>query len=167
MTRPGEIIVIEAPVLLHVAPAGDIIALDLWSGTVPDLGVRTLQVEPRRWWLFGGGSAANIAARIDDTGALAPIGGGLVRATFTGSAWRALLMVSSFFDAENPAFGPGDVAATVIHHVPVWIAPVATDVCEVYFAASYAHDLVGLWTRSMAFASPDSHDDATMTGTLA
>lgn len=148
---------IEAPVTMAIAPAGDIVALDLWAGTLPDLGIRTLQVEPRRWWLFG---AAGRDIDIGDNGALAPIGGGLIRATFTGPGWRALLMISAVFDAENPNFAPGQVAATVIHHVPVWIAPIAADICEVFFAASYATDLVALWTRSIAL----SHSAAATTG---
>ena len=138
---------IEAPVTLAMAPAGDIVALDLWAGAMPDLGIRTLRVEPRRWWLF---DAAGHDIDVGDNGALAPIGGGLMRATFTGPGWRALLMVSGVFDAENPKFATGQVAATVIHHVPVWIAPIAADACEVYFATSYNTGLIALWRRSIA-----------------
>ena len=124
------------------APAGDVLALDLWSGEEPSLdGVRVLQVEPSRWWLFDAGARS---PDFGDDGALAPIGGGLVRATMTGD-WRVTLMLAGWFDAENPRFGPGDVAATVIHHVPVWIAPVADDRCEAYFPASYAPSLARLW----------------------
>lgn len=161
MIPTGQTIVIDAPVVLEIAPSGDVIALDLWAGTMPDFGIRTLHVEPRRWWLFNvAGRASDIAARIGDTGALAPIGGGLMRATFTGSGWRALLMVSAVFDAEDSTFGPGQIAATVIHHVPVWIAPVAADVCEVYFAVSYANDLAGLWRRSIALSTGANFDAA-------
>ncbi len=144
---------IDAPVAFTVEPAGDVIALDLWAGVLPELTVRTLHVEPRRWWLIDAGAKSDaIAAQISDTGALAAIGGGLVRATLTGPGWRALLMISGVFDAENPGFGLGDVAATVIHHVPVWIAPTAADACEVYLPASHAADLMALWTRSIALA---------------
>ena len=123
-------------------PAGDILALDMWTEGAPPLGgIRALQVEPRRWWLFDAGARAPDPG---DDGALAPIGGGLVRATLTGD-WRDTLMLAGWFDAESPRFGPGDVAATVIHHVPVWIAPVAADACEVYFPASYAASLAHLW----------------------
>ena len=168
MIPKGHAIVIDAPVTLAIAPAGDIIALDLWAGTLPDPGIRRLRVEPRRWWLFdAAGRSTDITAQIGDNGALAPIGGGLLRATFTGSSWRALLMVSGTFDAENPRFGTGQVAATVIHHVPVWIAPIAADACEVYFAASYATDLVALWTRSIALATGAGNTVTATTGRTA
>lgn len=154
----------DGPVTLTIAPAGDILALDLWAGGVPDFGVRALQVEPRRWWLF---DAAAHDIDLGDSGALAPIGGGLMRATLTGPGWRGLLMVSAVFDAEDPAFGPGQVAATVIHHVPVWIAPVAADTCEVYFAASYTGDLTALWTRSIALAAGRANTGAATKGPTA
>ena len=129
-------------VVVSMVPAGDVLALDLWGGE-PQLGdIRALQVEPRRWWLIDAGE------RTPDPGgdgALAPIGGGLVRATLTGSGWRESLMLAGWFDAENPGFGAGHVAATIIHHVPVWIAPLADDACEVYLPASYAPALARLW----------------------
>lgn len=153
MIRKAPATVIDGPVSLAVAPAGDIIALDLWAGTLPDLGVRTLHVEPRRWWLFDAAGRDDIAAEIAGNGAMAPIGGGLMRAVLTGPGWRGLLMISAVFDAENPGFRPGQVAATVIHHVPVWIAPIAADACEVYFAASHGEDLVALWTRRIALSA--------------
>ncbi len=142
------------------------VVLDLWSDAVPDLGIgRAVQVEPRRWWLFdrgpGAGPARDPGPQTGETGSsgardapgpgasLTAIGGGLMRATLTGPGWRALLMIAGVFDAEDPGFGPGDCAATVIHHVPVWIMPVATDCAEVYFAASYAAGLVDLWTAAI------------------
>ena len=140
-----------AEVALTVAPAGDIVAVDLWTDTVPDFGaVRTVRVEPRRWWLIDGVDTDAVGESLRDDGALIPIGGGLMRATLTGPGWRALLMVSGVFDAEECGFGPGSVAATVIHHVPVWIAPVAADCAEVYFAASYTKGLVDLWTAAIS-----------------
>lgn len=138
----GESVTVTDVTFAH---AGDVLALDLWSGEPPLLdGVRALQVEPRRWWLF---DARTRALDPGDGGALAPIGGGLVRATLTGG-WRDTLMLAGWFDAEDPRFGPGDVAATIIHHVPVWIAPVAGERCEVYFPASYAWALIQLWGAS-------------------
>ncbi len=149
-----------AEVALHVAPAGDVVAVDLWTDVVPDFGTaRAVRVEPRRWWLIDAGdTAATIAAtmaatgagQIGDNGTTVAIGGGLVRATLTGPGWRQLLMLAAVFDAEDPGFGPGDCAATVIHHVPVWIVPLAADCAEVFFAASYARGLVDLWTAAIA-----------------
>ena len=141
-------------VALSVAPAGDVMVLDRFDDAAPDLGgVRALRVEPRRWWLLDAGVRAAAEGE-----AVAPIGGGLVRATLTGPGWRSLLMIAGLFDAEDPGFGPGAVAATVVHHVPVWIAPVASDTCEVYFAASYAQGLVDLWTAAIARAVGGDHD---------
>lgn len=139
-------------VTLTIAPAGDIVAVDLWSDTAPDFGaVRAVRVEPRRWWLIDAGeTVAAIVAAVADDGAATAIGGGLIRATLAGPGWRALLMVAGVFDAEDPAFGPGAAAATIIHHVPVWIVPVADDCAEVFFAASYARGLVELWTAALA-----------------
>ncbi len=132
-------------VTLSVAPAGEVAVLDLWPGADRrDLaGIDAVQVEPDRWWLFGA---------VDPGLGAEPIGGGLVRATLTGPGWRALLMIAGVFDAEDPAFGPGDCAATVIHHVPVWIVPrggTAGDCAHVFFAASYAEGLVRLWTAAI------------------
>lgn len=140
-----------AEVSFHVAPATDIAVVDLWTDAVPDFGgVRAVRVEPRRWWLIDAWTRADtIAQQVRDIGAVVPIHGGLMRATLTGSGWRAVLMVSAVFDAEDPGFGPGDVAATVIHHVPVWIIPIAADCAEVYFAASYAGGLINLWTSAI------------------
>jgi heterotetrameric sarcosine oxidase gamma subunit len=140
-----------AEVALSVAPAGDIVAVDLWGDAVPNFGgARAVRVEPRRWWLIDAGNADAVATALRDDGTLTPIGGGLLRATLTGPAWRGLLMVGGVFDAEVPSFGPGDCAATIIHHVPVWIAPVACDCAEVFFAASYTGGLVELWTAAIA-----------------
>ena len=138
-------------VALQVAPAGDVVVADLWTDAVPDFGgVRAVRVEPRRWWLIDAGDiAATIAGQIADSGTTIAIGGGLVRATLTGPGWRPLLMLAAVFDAEDPRFGPGNCAATILHHVPVWIVPVAADCAEVYFAASYARGLTDLWTAAI------------------
>ncbi len=137
----------DRDVSVSMEPAGEVIALDLWSGAdAPDLcgKIALLRVEPRRWWLLDA-READLTAMIGARGAWAPIGGGLVRATLTGPGWRSLLMVAGLFDAEDPAFGTGAVAATVIHHVPVRIAVVGETSCDVYCAASYAPTLAGLW----------------------
>ena len=148
--RKGDVIVIDPPVTFALAPAGDMIVLDLWDGATPaaPVGARLLPVEPNRWWLIDSAEhAAALAERIGATGALTAIGGGLTRATLTGVGWRALLTVSGCFDVENSRFAPGMVAATAIHHVPVWIAPITEDVCEVFLANSYAPTLADLWSR--------------------
>ncbi len=141
----------DAPVAFTMAPAGDVLALDIWDGSPPPppVGTRILQVEPRRWWLIDAAAhAAALAEQIGDSGALTPIGGGLTRATLTGAGWRDLLTISGCFDVEDPRFAPGRIAATTIHHVPVWIAPTGAETCEVYLANSYAATLNDLWSRS-------------------
>jgi heterotetrameric sarcosine oxidase gamma subunit len=145
--------VIDAPVTLSTAPAGDVIVLDLWDEVALPDAANLLQVEPRRWWLIDAGDgAAAIAAQIGGAGALTPIGGGLVRATLAGPGWRALLTVSACFDSENPSFAPGQVAATILHHVPVWIAVTGDNEAQVYMASSYAPTLIALWTQAIGVA---------------
>ncbi len=142
----------DAPVSVAIEPAGDVVVLDLWDGTLPslDLAIATLSIEPRRWWLIGtAGMSAEIAAAIAERGALTPIGGGLMRATLTGPGWRGLLTISGCFDSEDAGFTTDRVAATVIHHVPVWIAVTGDTTCDVYFAASYAATLAELWTKAI------------------
>ena len=145
-------------VALTVAPAGDVIALDLWDASEPDDAlddIRHIRVEPRRWWLFDAADRADaVGARIGDAGALTAIGGGLMRATLAGPGWRALLTISGWFDSGDPGFAGGSVAATVIHHVPVWIAVTDEAECHVYMAASYAPTLTELWTRAIYAAPP-------------
>ncbi len=147
MIRKGRAIVTDRGVTVTMAPAGDVIALDLWGDDdARDLcgAVSLLRVEPHRWWLFDAGTH-DLAAMIGERGAWAPIGGGLVRATLAGPGWRGLLMVAGLFDAEDPGFAVGAVAATVIHHVPVRIAVASEAACDVYCAASYAPALAALW----------------------
>ena len=139
MTEPG--------VTITIVPAGDVIVLDLWAGALPDLGdVALMQVEPQRWWLLNPGNALEaIETAIGEHGALTPIGGGLMRAALTGAGWRAQLMISGLFDAENPAFGPDCCAATQLHHAPVWIDVLGEDAADVYFPASLLGDVQHLW----------------------
>ena len=148
---------IDERVTLIVAPAGDVIALDLWGASDPRdalADIRHIRVEPRRWWLLDAADRAEtVAARIDDAGCLTAIGGGLMRATLAGAGWRSLLTISGLFDSENIGFGRGAVAATIIHHVPVLIAVTKDLECDVYFAASYAETLVGLWTRAIGMGN--------------
>jgi heterotetrameric sarcosine oxidase gamma subunit len=144
MIPKGLATVIDATVAL--APARDVVVLDLWEGELPAIAARTMQVEPRRWWLIDLGDERDaVAAAIAGRGALVPIGGGLTRATISGSGWRDLLSVSGFFDVAHPDFVTGCVASTVIHHVAVRILVTGDAMCEVFFATSYASTLAELW----------------------
>jgi heterotetrameric sarcosine oxidase gamma subunit len=144
--------VTDPAVSLAIEPASDVVVLDLWDGALPSLDptIAILPVEPQRWWLIGAaGNSAEIAASIAGRGSLTPIGGGMMRATLTGAGWRGLLTISGCFDSESPVFTTGKVAATVIHHVPVWIAVTDDTACAVYFAASYAPTLAELWATAI------------------
>lgn len=134
-----------------IAPARDLVALDLWEGKLADLpidGLEPLQVEPRRWWLIAAPERIEaIRAALGDRGAVAPFGGGFVVATIAGD-WRSLLSVGGFVDTERlPA---GRVTSTVIHHVPVRIVRGEGEQCQVFLAASYAQTLSDLWSRAGA-----------------
>ena len=148
MIRKGHATVIDPDVMISIAPAGDVVVLDIWGQGAPTLhGVRAMQVEPRRWWLVDPGSKIEaITNTLGDTGAITPIGGGLMRATLTGPGWRSQLMISGVFDAENPDFKPGDCAATIIGHVSVWIDVIGEETAHVYFAASQRGDMEQLWS---------------------
>ena len=137
----------EPDVTITFRPAGAIIVLDLWDDHQPDLrGVAALQVEPRRWWLIDpGAQLAVIAQLLGDKGALTAIGGGLMRAVLKGSGWRAQLMISGLFDAEDPSFKPGDCAATLIHHTQVLIHAISEREAHVYLSASLLDDIRHLW----------------------
>ena len=137
----------EPDVKITFMPAGAIIVLDLWDDQQPDLrGTTALQVEPRRWWLIDpGAQLAVIAQLLGDKGALTAIGGGLMRAVLKGSGWRAQLMISGLFDAEDPSFKPGDCAATLIHHTQVLIHAISEREAHVYLSASLLDDIKHLW----------------------
>lgn len=131
------------------APARDVAVLDLWDGDPPPVVGRMVRVEPRRWWLLDAGDDRDaVAAAVAGRGALTPIGGGLIRATITGPAWRDLLSVSGLFDTGEGGFPIGAHAGTVIHHVPVHIVAVDRAICEAYVATSYAPTLEELWRKA-------------------
>ena len=148
MIRKGHAIVTDPHVSISIAPAGDVVVLDMWGEGAPLLDdVHALHVEPRRWWLIDAAHKVEaIAEAIGENGAITPIGGGLMRAALTGPGWRSQLMISGMFDAENPAFKPGDCAATIIGHVSVWIDVVSDETAHVYFAASLRGDMEQLWS---------------------
>ena len=79
-------------------------------------------------------------------GAVTDISGAAVRCTIRGSDWRILLTHGGVFDAEDPTFGPGCVAGTVIEHISVRFDVIAEDQVDAYVAPSFAHDLFDYWT---------------------
>ena len=147
MIRKGRAIVTDPHVSISIAPAGDVVVLDMWGEGAPTLhGVHAMQVEPRRWWLVDAGDKIEaITKDLGEKGAITPIGGGLMRATLIGPGWRSQLMISGVFDGENPDFKPSDCAATLIGHVCVWIDVISNETAHVYFAASLRAAIEHLW----------------------
>lgn len=152
---------------ITVLPAVPLHALELWSNPVkvaarirkacglelPVLGrsaskgaLRLIRYEPTVWLVEG--DPAPLAAALGGDGALTAIGGGIVRVELSGPGWRRLLMEGGMFDAENPAFGPGCSAATVIDHVNVRLLVTGEDSCLAYVPTSYAADLIDFWSEA-------------------
>lgn len=124
-----------------LGPAGAVTAVDFWGdAALDDLGA--VQVEPRRWWVFGDVDEHEL----DGQGSATAIGGGLVRAEVRGRDWRDFLAIAGYLDLSGAE--PGEALVTVIHHVPVTLIPDSEELCRVYFPASYAETLTDLWRRS-------------------
>lgn len=102
-----------------------------------------MRFEPTVW--LAEGDVADLPSLLGGDGAITPIGGGIVRVRLSGRGWRALLMEGGVFDAENPAFGPGSCAATIIDHVNVRLHVVADDVCIAYVPSSFSAALLHFW----------------------
>ncbi|MFM7027852.1 MAG: hypothetical protein ACKOXK_04140 [Chakrabartia sp.] len=105
-----------------------------------------MRFEPNVWLVEGDVTA--LADILGKDGALTAIGGGIERIRLSGPAWRALLMEGGVFDAEDPAFGPGATAATVIDHVNVRLHVIADDICEAYVPASFSAALLHFWKEA-------------------
>lgn len=110
-----------------------------------------IRFEPTVWLVEG--DAAGLPDILADDGALTTIGGGVVRIRLSGPDWRALLMEGGVFDAENPTFGPGCSAATVIEHVNVRLHVLADDACVAYVPLSYSRDLLRFWETATAVSA--------------
>ena len=105
-----------------------------------------IRYEPTVWLVEG--DATGLDAILDADGAITAIGGGVVRFRLTGSAWRALLMEGGVFNAEDPAFGPGCSAATLIDHVNVRLHVEAENACVAYVPTSFSAALEHFWTAA-------------------
>lgn len=95
--------------------------------------------EPRA--VLASGDAAALSAALSGIAAVSDVSGAWRRIDLTGPGWRERLMIDGLFDAESPAFAPGCVAATVLHHAPVMLCPTGSDGVAVYVAPSFAADL--------------------------
>jgi heterotetrameric sarcosine oxidase gamma subunit len=104
---------------------------------------RILWWEPKVWLVRG--SDLDLADALADDGAAIDISGAFTRLRITGGAWRDLLMIGGVFDAESPAFAPGCIAGTVIHHLPVRLDVVDPQTVDAYTPPSYAAELAHHW----------------------
>jgi len=162
VTEPLETGVQVEPIvpatLLIVEIWGDVAGVEARLGaTLPapgkalaTAGWRALWWEPGTWLIRAAPEAnptlaAGLSAAIEGQGALTDVSGAFRRIILQGPAWRSLLMVGGVFDAESPAFGPGCVAGTVIHHMPVRLDVLAPTTVEAYVPPSYAEDLLHHW----------------------
>ena len=114
-----------------------------WEGSV-------LRLSPTTWLVEGADDT--LASALGEDGALTEVGGGYARVRISGPGWRALLMESALFDAENPDFAEGCVATTIIEHVTVTLKVESADACLVLVPASHARDLLELWNRAKVLA---------------
>lgn len=151
-------------VTISVLPAAPLHVFDIWSAptavaqrfeaaigfALPSAGrsagddaLRLIRYEPTVWWVEGDPSA--LPAILADDGALTAIGGGTVRVRLAGSGWRSLLIESGVFDAENPRFGQGCSAATIIDHVNVRLHVIDFDTCDAYVPNSFSAGLLNFW----------------------
>ena len=153
-------------------PPVPIYALEIWSNAqgvatcfakakgfaLPPMGksggndaMKLVRFEPTVW--LAEGDVEGLADILGEDGALTAIGGGLVRVALSGPGWRRLLMEGGVFDAEDPAFGPGCSAATIIDHVNVRLHVAGESECIAYVPASYAADMIDFW--SIAATGPE------------
>ncbi|WP_176399776.1 hypothetical protein [Novosphingobium sp. B 225] len=105
-----------------------------------------LRTGPTSWLIEGEVSA--LKAAISGDGAIAAVGGGLLRVRLSGPNWRSLLMEGGLFDFESPAFTTDCVVITVIDHVSVTLRVEGPDSCLAYVPASHAADLLHFWQIS-------------------
>jgi heterotetrameric sarcosine oxidase gamma subunit len=165
MTPPGSVIVTD--VAITALPAAPLHALEIWSNAaevakqfaavtgfaLPSTGrsdgsdaLRLIRFEPTVWLVEG--DPSRLPAILGENGAITAIGGGIVRVRLSGPGWRNLLMESSVFDAESPAFAPGCSAATVIDQVNLRLYVESDNACIAYVPLSYAADVIHFWDVS-------------------
>jgi sarcosine oxidase gamma subunit len=162
----------EDRLTIEVQPPERLLAIELWGdraavearfgaplplpGQSIDLGGwRILWWEPGIWIV-----RMDAGPQTDLELAMIDLSGGFVRIRLFGRLWRELLMIGGVFDAEAPDFGPGSVAGTVIHHMPVRLDVISQGTVDAYVPPSYAENLIDHWTRSKArlLSAPGSSD---------
>jgi heterotetrameric sarcosine oxidase gamma subunit len=121
-------------------------ALPIMGRSAGNDALRLIRYEPTVWLVEG--EAKTLPAILAGEGALTAIGGGLVRIRLQGEDWRTLLMEGGVFEAENPRFGPGCSAATIIDHVAVRLHVVSDDACDAYVPSSFSAALLHFWQEA-------------------
>jgi heterotetrameric sarcosine oxidase gamma subunit len=165
MTRQGSGIVTE--LTITALPAAPLHVFEIWGNpavvakrfeaasgfALPAMGrssgtnaLTLIRYEPTIWLVEG--DVSPLAEVLGEDGALAAIGGGIVRVLLKGQSWRALLMEGGVFDAENPAFSVGCSAATIIDHVNVHLYVLSEDSCLAYVPLSYSAGLIHFWEEA-------------------
>ncbi len=155
--RPG--------VTVTAFPPDALLRLDLWAGPAPEalprIGHaletphgRLLGIEPAAWLLRAPTAhetegRAWLESLAGEKGAVIVLTGGLARFRLEGPLWRELLTINAVFDVEDPAFGPGRVAATILNHAAIWIDVIAETVADVYCLPSYAEHLAASWRHAI------------------
>lgn len=117
--------------------------------------LRLLWLETGHWLIACASADAHSARqRLESLagtdGSLVEVGAALAGRAITGAGWRDLLMVGGVFDAENPGFGPGSVARTIMHHSPLLIDVIAADHVNAYVPASHAEEFFAFWDAEVA-----------------
>jgi heterotetrameric sarcosine oxidase gamma subunit len=128
-------------------------ALDLPAPcrSIPAGDRRILFWEPNTWLVRAplaqrDETLGRLTEALGSEGATTDLSGAFRRIGVIGPRWRSLLMIGGVFDAESPRFGPGCVAGTVLHHLPVRLDVIGKDAVDAYVAPSYAPDLLHHWT---------------------
>jgi heterotetrameric sarcosine oxidase gamma subunit len=170
MIRKGRVTVTEIAVdpglTVTACPPEALLRLDLWAGPAHDVlsgfghsrdtpHGRLLGIEPAAWLLRapvageteGGAWLESLAS---DNGAVIILTGGLARFHLEGPRWRELLTINAVFDVEDPAFGPGRIAATILNHAAIWIDVITDTAADVYCLPSYAQHLAAGWRHAIA-----------------
>lgn len=162
------------PVTLQTPEPSRLLRIEIWSGhkaaearlakalggSLPgvcksaDLGAaRLIWVEQNSWLVRtspadGDKTLAILTAALGKDGSATDMSGALRRLRIIGPGWRTLLTIGAVFDVENPAFGPGSMAGTLIAHSPVRLDVISEDCVDAYTPPSYAPDLFGFWCEA-------------------
>ncbi len=130
------------------------------GGPVPGVGksaelgaLRLIWVEQNTWLVRthpadADQTLATLTAALGKDGSATDMSGALRRLRISGPGWRTLLTIGGVFDAENPGFGPGSMAGTIVAHSPVRYDVISEDCVDAYTPPSYASDLFGFWCEA-------------------